>query len=36
MFDVAMVFMTQLVPIIPLFVAIILTFNIIASLLWDK
>ena len=37
MFDVAIQFMIEFINIIPLFVCIILTFNIISSLLWgDK
>lgn len=34
MFDVAMSFMTDFINIIPLFVCIILVFNIVSDLLW--
>lgn len=36
MFDVALQFLTSMIPIIPIFTAVILAFNIISSLLWDK
>lgn len=37
MFEVAIEFLEQFISIIPLFVCLILVFNIIASLLWgDK
>ena len=37
MFDVAITFLIQMINIIPLFVCIVLIFNIISSLLWgDK
>lgn len=34
MFDVAIEFMTQFIQIIPLFVCIVLVFNIVSDLLW--
>lgn len=34
MFDVAIAFLTQMINIIPLFVCIVLVFNIISNLLW--
>lgn len=34
MFDVAIQFMIQMINIIPLFVCIVLIFNIISDLLW--
>lgn len=34
MFDVAIQFMIQLIQIIPLFVCIILVFNLVSSMLW--
>lgn len=34
MFDVAITFLTQMISIIPLFVCIVLIFNIISDLLW--
>ena len=36
MFDVAITFMTQLIDIIPTFVALILVFNIISDLLYNN
>lgn len=34
MFEVAIIFLTEMIKIIPLFVCIVLLFNIISDLLW--
>lgn len=34
MFDIAIIFLTEMIDIIPLFVCVVLVFNIISDLLW--
>ena len=36
MFDIAILFITQLIGIVPYFVALVLTFNIISDLLFNQ